>query len=156
MSDINTSKVPGKNIANRIAATLNRPPRPRPEVFLTISNLSRDTILASRVLVADQAATRRKGLLGRNALPPDEGLWIVPCEAIHTVGMNFAIDLVYLDRKNIVKKVRSNVKPWRMSACLSAHSTIELAAGTVQRTQTRRGDRLAFSAALPTSGNESR
>lgn len=141
-------------VATKLAARLNRPPHAEPEVYLSISNLTRDSILASHVLVADHASTRRKGLLGRDTLLPQEGLWIVPCEAVHTIGMRFAIDLVYLDRKNIVKKVRSNVRPWRMSACLSAHSILELASGTVQRTQTRPGDRLAFAASLPTPGNE--
>lgn len=143
-------------VATKLAARISRTPRIQPEVRLSISNLTRNTLLAERVLVADQAATRRKGLLGHDGLSPQEGLWIVPCEAIHTIGMRFAIDLVYLDRKNVVKKVRSNVRPWRMSACLSAHSILELASGTVQRTQTRPGDRLAFAASLPASADLSR
>jgi len=49
--------------------------------------------------VADRPATRNKGLLGRNSLASGEGLWIVPCEAIHTFGMRFPIDLVYLTAK---------------------------------------------------------
>jgi hypothetical protein len=59
--------------------------------------------------------------------------------------MRFPIDLVYLDRRRRVKKVRSAVPPWRLSACLSAHSVIELAAGTIRRTQTIPGDTLEFS-----------
>jgi hypothetical protein len=59
--------------------------------------------------------------------------------------MRFPIDLVYLDRKRRVKKVRSAVPPWRLSACLSAHSVIELAAGTISNTQTSPGDTLEFS-----------
>jgi hypothetical protein len=58
--------------------------------------------------------------------------------------MRFPIDLVYLDRRRRVKKVRSAVPPWRLSACLSAHSVIELAAGTIRRTQTIPGDTLEF------------
>jgi uncharacterized membrane protein (UPF0127 family) len=79
--------------------------------------------------VADRGATRRKGLLGRDGLSAGEGLWILPCEAVHTFCMRFPIDLVYLDRKHQVKKVRSDVRPWRLSACLSAHSVLELASG---------------------------
>jgi hypothetical protein len=59
--------------------------------------------------------------------------------------MRFPIDLVYLDRRRRVKKIRSAVPPWRLSACLSAHSVIELAAGTIRRTQTSEGDNLEFS-----------
>jgi uncharacterized membrane protein (UPF0127 family) len=58
--------------------------------------------------------------------------------------MRFPIDLVYLDRKKKVKKIRSGVPPWRLSACLSAHSVVELASGTVQMTQTQPGDKLEF------------
>jgi hypothetical protein len=119
---------------------------------MKISNLTREVVVADRVEVADHGATRRKGLLGRDGLPAGEGLWIVPCESVHTFGMKFPIDLIYLDRNKKVKKVRSGVPPWRMSACLSAHSVVELASGTIQMTQTRPGDKLEFSSADPACG----
>jgi uncharacterized membrane protein (UPF0127 family) len=113
---------------------------------MTINNLTRQTEIACRVSVAGSGATRRKGLLGRDGLTPGEGLWIVPCEAVHTFRMRFALDLIFVDRKLQVKKLKSNVCPWRVAACLSAHSVIELAAGTILRTQTQAGD---FLAAMP-------
>ncbi len=58
--------------------------------------------------------------------------------------MRFPIDLVYLDRKRRIKKVRSAVGPWRLSACLSAHSVLELPVGTISATQTERGDTVEF------------
>lgn len=112
---------------------------------LKIVNLTREVVLAYSVEVADRGATRRKGLLGRSGLPAGEGLWIVPCESVHTFGMKFPIDLVYLDRNKEVKKVRSGVLPWRLSACLSAHSVVELAVGSIYKTQTGPGDKLEFS-----------
>ncbi len=112
-----------------------------------VLNLTRQAILAERVEVADRGAKRRKGLLGRDGLEPEEGLWIVPCESVHTFGMRFAIDLVYVDRKLRVRKVRSGVQPWRMSACLTAHSVIELAAGVAAASKTQVGDQLEFSPA---------
>jgi hypothetical protein len=63
--------------------------------------------------------------------------------------MQFPIDLVYLDRKNRIKKVRNAVGPWRLSACLSAHSIMELPAGTIQNTQTQTGDVLETAPATP-------
>jgi uncharacterized membrane protein (UPF0127 family) len=69
---------------------------------------------------------------------------------VHTVGMQFPIDLVYLDRKNQIKKLRSAVRPWRLSACLLAHSVIELPSGAIRSTHTQRGDTLEFTpASLP-------
>jgi uncharacterized membrane protein (UPF0127 family) len=110
-----------------------------------VRNLSTQCIVASRVEVADRGAARSRGLLGRESLAPGEGLWIVPCEAVHTVGMRFPIDLIFLDRRNIVRKVRSSVPSWRISGCLRAHSVIELAAGTLAATQVSPGDTLHFS-----------
>ena len=117
---------------------------PEPCLRFTIINRTRQTELARCVDVANDAASRRKGLLGRKALTAGEGLWIVPCEAVHTFGMQFPIDLVYVDRHKCVKKVRHSVPARRLSACLSAYSVIELAAGTVRRAGTKNGDELEF------------
>jgi len=113
-----------------------------------VSNVTRSATLADRLEVADRGANRRKGLLGRDHLPPGAGLWIKPCEAVHTFFMRFAIDLVYLDRKNRIRKVRHSVAPWRLSACLSAASVLELPSGTAQATGTQPGDLVEF-CALP-------
>jgi uncharacterized membrane protein (UPF0127 family) len=121
--------------------------RAKPSSRLKILNLTRQVVLAHCVEVADHGGTRRKGLLGRDNLAAGEGLWIIPCESVHTFAMKFPIDLVYLDRNKKVRKVRSGVPPWRLSACLSAHSVIELASGTIKTTQTRPGDKLEFSPA---------
>ena len=133
------------NFARRMIAKLTPRPHREPDVRWKIANLTRQTVLADRVDVADSAANRNKGLLGRNGLEPGEGLWIVPCSAVHTFGMRFTIDLVYIGRDKRVKKVRSSVPPWHMSACITAHSVVELASGIVRATQTKAGDMLEFS-----------
>ena len=109
---------------------------------VSIRNITRDTQVADRVEVAGSNVKRSKGLLGRKGLNHGEGMWIIPCEAIHTFFMQFPIDLIYLDRKHRVKKTRTAVPAWRLSFCLSAHSVLELPAGTVQETRTERGDLL--------------
>ena len=116
-------------------------------------NLTRNTVLATRLELADSPRAREKGLLGRDHLGSGEGLWIVPCQAIHMFFMRFSIDLVYMDRRKRVRKVRSGVAPWRISACFSAHSVLELPDGTVRATQTQRGDVLQLSPA-PTPDDE--
>lgn len=118
-----------------------------PHLVLRVENSRRGTVLATALEVADRGPARKKGLLGRKRLEPGQGLWIVPCESVHTFGMQFPIDLVYLDRKRRVKKVRESVPRNRISACLTAHSVLELVAGTVRATQTRPGDTLEFPAA---------
>jgi uncharacterized membrane protein (UPF0127 family) len=122
---------------------------PRQDVKVRVTNITRNTQIATSVEIAESGARRSKGLLGRKGLGPGEGLWIVPCEAVHTFGMQFSIDLVYLDREYRIRKIRKNVRPWRLSACLSAHSVIELPAGAIQVNDAQLGDILQFSSLDP-------
>jgi uncharacterized membrane protein (UPF0127 family) len=109
---------------------------------MVVRNQTRNTILADAAEVADTSEKRRTGLLKRERLEPGQGLWIVPCESVHSFFMKFAIDLVYLDRDKKVRKVRHRMAPWRLSACLTAHSILELPAGTVATSGTQAGDQL--------------
>jgi uncharacterized membrane protein (UPF0127 family) len=109
---------------------------------LQVRNVTRGTVLGGSVELAGTGNARVKGLLGRDGLEPGGGLWIVPTESVHTFFMRFAIDLVYLDRKHRVRKVCNAVGPWRMSACFTAHSVLELPAGTVRATQTEKWDQI--------------
>jgi len=111
---------------------------------ISVHNRTRQTVLADSAEIADTSAKRRVGLLHREGLQPGEGLWIVPCESVHTFFMKFPIDLVYLDKRRKVCKVRRAVPPWRLSACLSAHSVLELPAGTSAATGTVKGDDLSI------------
>lgn len=111
-----------------------------------ITNQTRDRLLADTAELADTAASRSKGLLGRKGMAAGEALWIVPCESVHTFWMQFSLDLVYLDRRHRVVKIRTQVPPWRISLCLRAHSVIELPAGAVAPGTLARGDQLIFSA----------
>lgn len=111
---------------------------------ILVRNQTRNTILAQAADVADTSAKRRTGLLKHERLDPGQGLFIVPCESVHSFFMKFAIDLVYLDRKRRVRKIRKNMVPWRISACLSAHSVLELPEGTIAGSATGMGDQLSF------------
>ena len=125
------------NLLSRSLSTLRdrliKRRRKAPPICLRVSNLTRHTVLATCMEVADSGLKRNKGLLGRKRLAPGEGLWILPCEA--------------------VQKLRSAVPPWRLSACLSAHSVLELVPGTIRETQTSLGDTLEFSSPLPPGDN---
>lgn len=101
--------------------------------FLVAFNKTKNRPVAGRVLVADTAQTRSKGLLGRDSLPEDEGLWIVPCPMIHTFFMRFPIDVLFLDKRLKVVRVLENLKPWRVSPwVLRAHSVLELSGGVLK------------------------
>jgi len=130
---------------------MTSPQKPNPDTRLHVLNLNRGTVLATCLEVANTGPKRNKGLLGRKGLAPGEGLWIVPCESVHTFFMQFPIDLVYLDRNNRIRKVRSSVPPWRLSVCLSAHSILELPSGTIRESQTQAGDMLEFAPAAATT-----
>jgi uncharacterized membrane protein (UPF0127 family) len=101
-------------------------------------------VLADRADIADTSVKRRTGLLKHTRLDPGEGLWIAPCEGIHTFGMKFAIDVVFLNRKKKILKVRPNMVRRRMAISLRAHSVLELPAGTIEATGTAKGDQLEF------------
>ena len=107
-------------------------------------NQTRGAVLAERAEVADDSRKRRTGLLKHDSLAPGEGLWIAPCEAVHSFGMKFTIDVLFLDRKKRVRKARPALEPRRISACLTAHSVLELPEGTIVATGTQSGDQLEF------------
>ncbi len=101
-------------------------------------------MLADRADIADTSAKRRTGLLKHTGLEPGEGLWIAPCEGVHTFGMKFAIDVLFLNKKKKILKVRPNMVRRRMALSLRAHSVLELPAGTIEATGTAKGDQLEF------------
>jgi uncharacterized protein len=111
---------------------------------IKVRNQNRGTVLAEAADVADTSAKRRTGLLKHTKLEPGTGLWIAPCEAVHSFGMKFAIDVVYLDRKKRVRKIRKEMVPRRLSACLTAHSVLELPGGVIEASRTEPGDQLEF------------
>jgi uncharacterized protein len=111
------------------------------EVF--VYNQTKGTFLAFRVGVADSILGRLIGLLGRKSLKPDGGVWIVPANAIHTVGMLFSFDVVMIDKDFRVVSVTEMVKPFRvLLPKLRAESVIELPAHTIFRSRTEVGDQL--------------
>ncbi len=111
---------------------------------ILVRNQTRNTVLADAAEVADTSAKSRTGLLKHTKLDAGQGLWITPCESVHTFFMKFPIDLVYLDRSKKVKKVRHAVPAWRLSGCLTAHSVLELPAGAVRESGTLAGDQLSI------------
>jgi uncharacterized membrane protein (UPF0127 family) len=106
-------------------------------------NLASKKELASNLVTADRLFTRMKGLLGRSSLMEGEALWIKPCNGIHTFGMRFVIDAVFLNRENRVVAVVERLQPYRLTRLYGdAVSVIELPAGTIDMTATHIRDEI--------------
>jgi uncharacterized protein len=100
--------------------------------------------LATSVGRARTAWERGIGLLFRDAMKPDEGLWIDYCSAIHTMMMRFGIDVFFLDKDGRVIRIVHGVQPNRfVLACRDAVSVVELRAGVDAR-DILMGDRLVL------------
>lgn len=108
-------------------------------------NHTRQTYLATALAVADTHWTRLRGLLGLHSsdFRNGTGLWIVPCRGVHTLGMGFPIDVVYLDRAMTVILIQSDLRPWRFAPVRTqAASVLELPSRTAAETGTAVGDRI--------------
>lgn len=118
------------------------------EGSVLVYNKTKQTFLAQRLKVADSVLSRLVGLLGKRRLEPDSGLWIFPSRGIHTLGMLFAIDVVFLDRDLKVVALRERVPPFSMTGLyLNAESVLELPSQAISKSGTEVGDELKISTA---------
>ncbi len=103
-------------------------------------------VLCGRCVVAETMLGRARGLLGRAELAPGEGILLRPASSIHTFFMRFPIDVVFLDRNLVVRKLVYRLRPWRMAFGLGSHAVLELPAGEAERHGIARGERLTTTA----------
>jgi uncharacterized membrane protein (UPF0127 family) len=117
--------------------------QPRKEnLTYTVRNTATGAIVATVAEAAFTRATRNRGLLGRDALPPGHALLIAPCTSIHTWFMRFPIDVIFVRRDGRVVKTRAAVPPWRLVVALGAYAVVELPAGAIQQAGVSPQDRL--------------
>ncbi len=110
-----------------------------------VYNKTREAFVATEVAVADTYFGRLIGLLGKTKrwAQPGRGLWIIPSQGIHTLGMLFPIDLMFLSKDKTVLHVQEYVRPFRISkVILKADSVLELPTHTIFQSGTKVGDRL--------------
>jgi len=110
-------------------------------------NQTRQMYLSTELAFANTHWTRFRGLLGLAAddFRNGSGIWITPCRGVHTLGMAFAIDVIYLDRTLKVVDVQLAIKPWRFTPIrLSAASVLELPCHTAAATKTEVGDTIVI------------
>ena len=117
----------------------------RKQRHVFVYNKTKETFLSFRVEVKDSIWGRLTGLLGKRSLPPDGGAWIVPANAIHTIGMLFSFDLVLMDKNFKVVGLRELVRPFRITMPNpKAESVLELPAHSIFRSRTQIGDQLVI------------
>ena len=110
-----------------------------------VENTRNGRVVADDLVAAFDSTSRNKGLLQRESLPEGSALIIAPCSAVHTFFMKFPIDVVFVSKDGRVLKVRTAVPAWRMTGALRGFCVIELAAGSLARSETVAGDRLVIS-----------
>lgn len=108
-----------------------------------VYNETRECFLSLNTAVADNTVSRLRGLIGKFRLRVDEGVWMVPSHGIHTIGVFFSLDLIYLDDKNRVIELVEHfpsfrISPWRSQSA----SVLELPTHTIYSSQTQPGDQL--------------
>lgn len=112
---------------------------------MKIINKTNQKIIAANVKVADKFFSRLIGLLNRSYLAENEGLWLVPCKSIHSFGMKFNFDAVFLDKSGKVISLIKNIKSNRiLPSVKNTYSVIEVASGTIEKAGINVGDILEF------------
>ena len=99
-------------------------------------------LIVTSLLMADTFWLRLKGLLGTKEMLEGQGLLLRPCNCVHTCGMRYAIDVLFLDSDGRILKLVQELKPWRSACCWTAAAVLELPAGTVQRQELQIGQQL--------------
>ena len=109
----------------------------------TVKNLRTGLWLAQDLRVAQSLWDKAKGLLGQHGLAPGAGLYIVPCQSIHSFFMRFPFDAVFVDKSWRVLHLIEAMSPWRISPFVwRAKGVLELPAGTIGASHTQQGDTL--------------
>ncbi len=112
---------------------------------MRVSNVTRGDVLGDAIRSADTFLLRLKGLLRRDGLAPGEGLWITPCNSIHSFGMRFPFDALFIGPDGTVVGLYERFRRNRISRFhRSARGVLELPAGTIERSGTEVGDEIKF------------
>ena len=113
--------------------------------LLRAENPARGSVLGSRIALADRWWHRLRGLIGRSALEPGEGLVLRPCRVVHMAWMSFPLDVAFLDRRGGVVATYHGLAPGgRTRWHTEALDALELPAGTLARTGTVNGDTIVY------------
>lgn len=107
-------------------------------------NRTTEGAIATRVELALTRRARRRGLLGRGRFDPGAALVLIPCIAVHTAFMRFAIDVVFVNRRGVAIHAVERMQPWRIAVAPGGYAVVELPAGSLARRDVRVGDRVCL------------
>jgi uncharacterized membrane protein (UPF0127 family) len=110
---------------------------------MKLYNRDREHLIVENLELAQDRRSRTRGLIGHPPLALGQGLLIRPCRWIHTFGMSFPIDVVFVSGDWRVVAVSENLPPKRVDRpVLRARAAVEMAAGAIRHTGLKVGDRL--------------
>ena len=112
---------------------------------MKVRNVTRGTVLGVNVRVARGFFGRMIGLLGEDRLEDGEGLWISPCSSIHSIGMRFIFDAIFIGPDGRIAHLRERFPKYGFSGVVTkAMGVLELPEGTIERTGSQPGDEICF------------
>jgi uncharacterized membrane protein (UPF0127 family) len=112
------------------------------EAFNQLCEDNSGRVVVARLEIARTLWMQTVGLLGRKRIPLDSGLWIEPCNSIHTFGMQFSIDVLFLDASGCLVRAVRNLKPWRVCwPVWGARVVVEVPEGTIASRNIQVGNR---------------
>jgi len=110
-----------------------------------IVNKTKNIVIAEKGRIADTVISRLVGLLNQSSISPEEALVITECRSIHMLFMRFSIDVIFIDRRNIVVGLARQIQPFQLSPYFfRAKKAVEISPGVINKTQTTVGDEIEF------------
>lgn len=107
--------------------------------------LKDEIVLADEIRIADRFFQRLVGLLRDKSLKPNQGLLLKKCSQVHTIGMKFPIDVIFLSKEGEILFIENNMKKGRMSAMIKgAYWCLELMGGVAEKQQLTLHNQIIF------------
>ena len=123
---------------------------------MVLVNTTKKTVLSDRCHFANTVLKRMIGLLNRRKFAEGEGLLFDRCYGVHTFGMRFPIDVLFLDKDLQVIRAVKSLPPYRTSVVRKAVYVLELPVGALENTRTAEGDQIQIRTALAEGAAPSR
>ncbi len=112
---------------------------------MKLINKANNTVISENVMVADTFFRRLRGLMFTKTLPEENALHIEPCNGVHTFNMRYSIDILYLDKSQIILAVDEDMRPWRIGRFVNnAVAVVELPRGRVKKMCIKTGQAVQF------------